>query len=226
MDCAISLLVCKKNKEKNTAYKDEYIIVIDDPISSFDFENKIGILSYLKLMLGKYITQNKETKALILTHDLTTFFDLEKIFEEILLKCKSIYNCKDFKFNMYELKNQKIESFKYKKRQEYTELINIIYDYAKGNGSEYEVVIGNIMRQALEAFSTFVYKKGIEEISTDDTILSTIDEKYRDYFENLMYRLVLHGGSHKEEQARNLEIEFFSLISEEEKKRTAKGSDF
>lgn len=102
----------QKNKEKNTAYKDEYIIVIDDPISSFDFENKIGILSYLKLMLGKYITQNKETKALILTHDLTTFFDLEKIFEEILSKCKSIYNCKDFKFNMYELKDQKIEPFK------------------------------------------------------------------------------------------------------------------
>lgn len=212
----------QKNKEKNTAYKDEYIIVIDDPISSFDFENKIGILSYLKLMLGKYLTQNKETKALILTHDLTTFFDLEKIFDEILSKCKSIYNCKDLKFNMYELKNQKIEVFKYKKRQEYTELINIIYNYAKGNGSEYEIVIGNIMRQVLEAFSTFVYKKGIEEVSTDGAILSTIDEKYRDYFENLMYRLVLHGGSHKEEQARNLEIEFFSLISEEEKKRTAK----
>lgn len=43
-----------------------------------------------------------------------------------------------------------------------------------------------------------------------------------DYFENLMYRLVLHGGSHREEQARNLEIDFYSLISEEEKKRTAK----
>ena len=54
-----------------------------------------------------------------------------------------------------------------------------------GNGSEYEIVIGNIMRQALEAFATFVYKKGIEDISTDDTVLSIIDEKYRDYFENL-----------------------------------------
>lgn len=212
----------QKNKEKNTAYKDEYIIVIDDPISSFDFENKIGILSYLKLMLGKYLTQNKETKALILTHDLTTFFDLEKIFEEILSKCKSIYNCKDFKFNMYELKNQAIVHFKYNKRQEYTELINIIYNYANGNGAEYEIVIGNIMRQALEAFATFVYKKGIEEISTDDAILSTIDEKYRDYFENLMYRLVLHGGSHRKEQAINLKVDFYSLISEEEKKRTAK----
>lgn len=212
----------QENKEKNTSFKDEYLIVIDDPISSFDFENKIGILSYLKLMLGKYLTQNKETKALILTHDLTTFFDFEKIFEEILSKCRSIYNCKDFKFNMYELKNQEIDNFKYKKRQEYTELINIIYNYANGNGADYEIVIGNIMRQVLEAFATFVYKKGIEEISTDDAILSTIDEKYKDYFENLMYRLVLHGGSHREEQARNLEIDFYSLISEEEKKRTAK----
>ena len=212
----------QQNKEENAAYKEEHIIVIDDPVSSFDFENKIGILSYLKLMLGKYLTQNKETKALILTHDLTTFFDLEKIFEEIVSTCNNNYNCKDFKFNIYELKNKKIEPFGYKKRQEYTELLKIIYNYAEGNCSEYEIVIGNIMRQVLEAFATFVYKKGIEDISTDDAVLSTIDKKYRDYFENLMYRLVLHGGSHREEQAKNLKIDFFSLISEEEKKRTAK----
>ena len=37
-----------------------------------------------------------------------------------------------------------------------------------------------------------------------------------------MYRLVLHGGSHKEEQVKKLNINFFSVISPEEKRRTAK----
>jgi hypothetical protein len=38
-----------------------------------------------------------------------------------------------------------------------------------------------------------------------------------------MYRLVLHGGSHKEEQIKAMkDFQFFSLISETEKKRTAK----
>ena len=38
-----------------------------------------------------------------------------------------------------------------------------------------------------------------------------------------MYRLVLHGGSHREEQIKTMnDFDFFSLISEFEKKRTAK----
>lgn len=38
-----------------------------------------------------------------------------------------------------------------------------------------------------------------------------------------MYRLVLHGGSHKEEQIKTMnDFHFFSLISDVEKKRTAK----
>lgn len=41
-------------KNKDTAYNDEYFIVIDDPVSSYDFENKIGILSFLKYKLGQF----------------------------------------------------------------------------------------------------------------------------------------------------------------------------
>ena len=80
------------------------------------------------------------------------------------------------------------------------------------------------MRQALEAFATFQYKKGIEDVSTDPDILTLLPEpEYRTYYENLMYRLVLHGSSHKEEQIKAMkDYEFFSLISEAEKQRTAR----
>ena len=83
---------------------------------------------------------------------------------------------------------------------------------------------GNMMRQALEAFATFQYKKGIEDVSTDPDILTLLPEpEYRTYYENLMYRLVLHGSSHKEEQIKAMkDYEFFSLISEAEKQRTAR----
>ena len=81
-----------------------------------------------------------------------------------------------------------------------------------------------MMRQVLEAFSTFEYKKGIEEVSTDRQILDVLPEKeYVSYYRNLMYRLVLHGGSHREEQIQTMnDFEFFSLMSETEKQRTAK----
>ena len=77
--------------------------------------------------------------------------------------------------------------------------------------------------RVLEAFGTFNYKKGIDEISTSKEILSTIPEENRDYFENLLYRLVLHGGSHYEEHVKSLNnLTFFDYISNEEKIRTSK----
>ena len=49
------------------------------------------------------------------------------------------------------------------------------------------------------------------------------DNKLKTYYENLMYRLVLHGGSHREEEIKSMhDFHFFELISKEEKVRTAK----
>ena len=80
------------------------------------------------------------------------------------------------------------------------------------------------MRQMLEAFSTFQYKKGIEDVSTDQNILSLLPEAvYKSYFENLMYRLILNNGSHRLDQTKSMsDMNFFTVISDTEKQRTAK----
>lgn len=213
-----------QGKKEDDAYQNEYLLVLDDPISSYDMENKIGILSFLKYKLAMFLEANINTKALVMTHDLMTFYDLSKIFEIIIGGCKSKGYPTPPKFIGVELRDSSLHPFQYGKRQEYTELINIIYSYALGNATGQELVIGNMMRQVLEAFSTFEYKKGINKISSDEQILSGIsNEAYKAYFKNLMYRLVLHGGSHREEQVKSMnDLNFFELISEEEKKRTAK----
>lgn len=209
-------------KNKDTAYNDEYLIIIDDPISSYDFENKIGILSFLKHKLSQFLNRNINSKAIIMTHDLLTFFNFEKICKELNENWKSIFQSQTLTYHLWELKNCALERFKYKKRQEYTELIRLIYEYGCGNVGEYDIIIGNIMRQALEAFATFEYKKGIEEVSTDEMILAKMCDKHKSYFKNLMYRIVLNNGSHREEQTRSMEVDFLSVISEAEKRRTAK----
>ena len=112
--------------------------------------------------------------------------------------------------------------FQYKKRHEYTEMMKMIYDYSMEGCSDNSILIGNIMRQVLEAFSTFEYKKGISEVSTDKSIINKLDDEYQSYFSNLMYRLILNGGSHKEEETRSGRLDFFTVISDEEKVRTAK----
>ncbi|HOT60566.1 MAG TPA: AAA family ATPase, partial [Spirochaetales bacterium] len=213
-----------EDKEEKDAYSEDYILVIDDPVSSFDAENRIGILSFLKYKLSMFLEGDSNTKALVMTHDLMTYYDIHKIFEEIINVCKKKGYPQEPKFNCFEIRKGGLKTFCYKTRQEYTELITIVYTYALGQVNDYEIVIGNMMRQVLEAFSTFEYKKSIEAVSTDAQILGLLpDTKYVSYYKNLMYRLVLHGGSHREEQIKAMkDFQFFSLISETEKKRTAK----
>lgn len=81
--------------------------------------------------------------------------------------------------------------------------------------------IGNIMRRVLEAFSTFNYKLGIEEITSNDQILAEIDESLRSYFKNKMFRLVMHTLSHTEEAVKT-GFGFFETISDDEKQSAAK----
>ena len=209
-------------KNKDTAYNDEYLIVIDDPVSSYDFENKIGILSFLKYKLGQFLNGNPNSRAIVMTHDLLTFFDIEKICKEFSAEWKKKFSGQPLKYSLWELKNCALKRFEYRNRQEYTELVRLTYEYGCGNAGEYDIVIGNIMRQALEAFATFEYKKGIEDVSIDENILSGMCDEHKAYFKNLMYRIVLHNGSHREEQTKSMEIDFLSVISEEEKRRTAK----
>lgn len=153
-----------------------------------------------------------------------TFYDAHKILEEIIEKCKQQWNMGQIKFNRFELRDEEIIPFQYKSRHEYSELIQTIYKYALGQAGDQSIVIGNIMRQVLEAFATFEFKKGIDKVSTDDDILSLLGcQAFKVYFKNLMYRLVLHGGSHKEEYVKSMnDLNFFTLISEKEKERTAK----
>lgn len=211
-----------QGKDDKNAFKDECLIIVDDPVSSYDFENKIGILSFLKLKLSQFLNGNLNSKAIILTHDLLTFFDIEKILEELQKEFNDSYGKNKTVFNLFELKKCNLMEFQYKKRHEYTEMMKMIYDYSMEGCSDNSILIGNIMRQVLEAFSTFEYKKGISEVSTDKSIINKLDDEYQSYFSNLMYRLILNGGSHKEEETRSGRLDFFTVISDEEKVRTAK----
>ena len=214
--------IMREQKEEEI-YDNQYCLIIDDPVSSFDMENRVGILSFLKHQLNKYISGNKETKVLLFTHDLQTAYDIEKIYGEIT----DLFGIDQRKRNKYiktqELINNNVRTFESSKRNEYTQLIVNIYKYIKGVNPDYELVVGNSMRRVMEAYGSFMYKKGIEQLSTASEIKTKLPETFAEHFENLMYRLVLHGGSHNEERVKSMvSDDFFDYISSEEKIRTAK----
>lgn len=212
------------NQEVKEGYSKKLILVIDDPVSSFDFENKVGIMSLLKAKVADIIKTNPESQILLMTHDIQCLYDLQKIGKEVCCEYKRESNGqKKVTYTCRELKNKEIIPFSFEKRNEYSEIMKTVYDYACSEDENDNLIIGNLMRRALEAFSTFVYKTGIADISCDDTILQQIGDKdYIDYFKNLMYRLVLNGDSHMQERTNSLDdMDFLCFLSDEERRRTA-----
>lgn len=209
------------NMDHSKLYKNEQLLIIDDPISSFDFDNKVGIISLLRKEIKKVIFGNNNSKVLILTHDLPTMFDVKKAFDEIGNAAKAKANTTKASSRWLELKNGELVLFR-NDRSEYALLLEKVYQFAIGNDTD-DLLIGNTMRRVLEAFSTFCYKKSIEDISTDSEILSLLGV-YAEYFENRMYRLVLHGESHFKEQVYDFHDSerFYTYFSKEEKRKTAR----
>lgn len=211
-----------KDMDAKAKYSDELLLVIDDPISSFDIENRIGILSFLRWKLEQVLEGCATTKVLLMTHDVSVIFDLEKALEEISKHCEKKSAHAEFK--VFQLKNKLLLDFSHKSHNEYSQLLQMMYQYALNENDELDLVIGNVMRRVLEAFSSFSYKKGIVDVSLDDKVINLLpNQTSKTYYRNLMYRLVLNTESHAQESMQGApEESFFSHLSSSEKQRTAK----
>lgn len=213
-----------KDMDAKAVYSAEILLVIDDPVSSFDVENRIGILSFLRWKLEQVLVGCATTKVVVMTHDISVMFDTEKALQEIAKHCEKA--TVHAEYCLFQLDDKCLSEFKYKKHNEYTQLLQRIYQYATSAtvDPDSDLVIGNMMRRALEAFASFSFKKGVEDVSLDERVLELLsDEESKTYYQNLMYRLVLNNESHFMENIQGApEMSFFSHLSSSEKQRTAK----
>lgn len=211
-----------KETEFKKLYYDEMLLVIDDPVSSFDVENRVGILSFLRYKLNQVLSSCATTKILMMTHDVSVMFDLQKAMDEISANCAGVG--KHAEYCSFQLLNKTITQFKAKSHNEYTRLMRCVYEYGCNPEAAAELTIGNTTRRVLEAFATFTFKEGAEKVSLNPRVLALIpDQNKRAYFQNSMYRLVLNTESHSQETAQGApEMSFFSHLTTAEKQRTAR----
>lgn len=201
----------RNNHSKSDVFNNEMFVVLDDPISSFDLNNKYGIYSYLKKMLNELFKKNIKTKVVILTHELETMVNLDKI------RADFGYTKRNFKIINKQLEEYNIESSNYK---------NMVVDIVElvRNNSVITSESINTTRRVLEAFCQFVYNMSLNELSRDETIFSTIeDEKVRDYLYTMVYRFVLNNESHTADSIKCLPQNMgYDSYSEDEKKQVIK----
>lgn len=202
-----------ENTDETNDYSNDFFLIIDDPVSSFDFENKIGVFSFIRSKLNKILNNNNKNKVIIFTHEIEAMIHFDKLVSEF----------KSFKFSFFTLLDKQTKQFEKFDKNGYTQAFITMYNYALTADDKDDLIIGNNMRKVLEAFSTFQCKLDIETFMRDEDILSVIPKKLRNYFENFMYRLVLNGESHYSNQAITYpEGNFYNLISKSEKQITAK----
>lgn len=212
---AISYFFAKtfENKEEGNKYSDEKLVVLDDPVSSFDKNNRVGIISFLHLQLHEIFKGNPNSKILVMSHDLQTVFDLQKVFSEI---------DKD-KFRVLELACHELKDHKLfkKDRNQYKQLINDVFKFASSVNDENVQTIGNEMRKVEETYSSLVYNQNFGDAIHSEKFLVNVPNEKKDFYRNLMIRLVLNGESHTEETVYTLDS-FTPMFSIEEMRKTAK----
>lgn len=203
-----------ENLEEDESYSTEHFIVIDDPISSFDFENKLGLTIFLKDEVKSILdASNYKSRIIMLSHDLQVLYDSEKYLAKL---------GGGNKFGFKEIVDRTLVDRSFQKRFEYSALLKEVYLYAcKSDVKDFKV--GNTLRRILEYYSTFLYKAGIENLMGDEIIEARIpSELVRSQFNKTFGLLVMNGYSHSQSVVQNDILAFEPLYSVDECIKTTK----
>lgn len=181
-----------EGKALGKEYSEEELLVIDDPVSSFDFENKIGILSVVKRFVRKVLQGNQKSRAILMTHDYITMKSLESACKDINYELRSQVRCQKSK----ELRHFSLIDWN-DSEGSYGALLDKAYKHTINPTDETRDGLGNAARRMMEAFSTFEYGRPFDTlVSRDDSLGRVSDPFLRDYFHDFLFKLALHQESH------------------------------
>ncbi len=183
-----------KDQSEESAYKKEMLVVIDDPVSSFDTNNRYGIISMLTNQIRCIFDGNDESKVLFLTHDLQTLNDLMAMRTKLDQDVRTTNGDKPILY--LNLNDNQLCGITDKRGNDYAERLKCVFDYAKQDTVEPNDTIGNQIRSLMESYSTFMYRKGIDDVLTNDFIMRPVPEKVRPMFLDIPARLMLNKSSH------------------------------
>lgn len=186
-----------EKKVKDYAYSDPTLLVIDDPVSSFDAENKAGVISLLTRQCKKVMEGNGASKVLIFTHDVTTLREL--------CSQRSDYFDKDedqTKAYLWLTPSRKLKAVpcsRILENMEYDAELNTIFNFANADDPEdfdqYDIM-GNTIRRFAESYATRMFKCSWTSLFTNENRLECLPEDIRDSISSFAIRPILNSGSH------------------------------
>ncbi|WP_303868565.1 hypothetical protein [Acetobacterium wieringae] len=87
---------------------------------------------------------------IVISHDLSSINDINKAIKEIKDAAKIKFSRDVTDFLLLELVDMNLTDMPYS-RNEYNQLLKLIYDYGSGNSLNNDLVIGNVMRRVFRS---------------------------------------------------------------------------
>ena len=197
------------NTSKDDRFNQPYLVVIDDPITSFDQDNRLGMMTFLKERITDLLVNSEDSKVLVMSHDQRTIDILTSINSHVenKIKYKAGQTGHDDCY-IYELHRKDRRKAYTKTKNEYSQMLNLLYLFALDNNPEKieYTGIGNTIRRVLETFSlmTFNIADYVKVVDRPSLRLYPPHECDRNMVKNvyrrILTRIVLNPESHSATQ--------------------------
>ena len=200
-------------REYERAFSSNQLLLLDDPISSFDQDNKYGVTALLLWLASQCAKKKSETKLAVFTHDLSVAYELSKGFKG------ANNNNLELTLTFGAAKMDNFEHHDY-----YSEYLARMLEFATAEASAGALprIDPNNTRKVWEAFATF-------ELGDNPTNAIT-SKKVRSYFEALgtnhqafleAYpgRVFIHADSHSETNVRYWDFHLQPALRPEDNQR-------
>ena len=226
-----------ENRSKEFFSKNDSLFVLDDPVSSLDRNNEIGIYSLIEHEISEIKrltnTNNNFVQVIALTHSLPVYYALEKVGDEVFKTKKG----KPSKTTCKMLKKGKLtdtNTIDYN----YRSLIRDVYDFAKSNLTDISdnpasyYGTANKLRRVLEEYSYFNFDIGGTGLPKNKLIneyLETcvqshkVHSETRDKITRALVPLWMNSESHGKEKVKSGSIDHnIQLLDPEETQKCAR----
>lgn len=194
-----------KNTSESTRYSQPYLVVIDDPVSSFDQDNRLGVMTFLREQLTDLLVKSNDSKVLVMSHDQRTIDLLVSIYgsAENYLNRKNHQSGHD-ECRVYELHRRASRIVQSRTKSEYAQMLNQLYNFAQDDDPEKieYVGVGNTIRRVLETFAMMTFNTADYVRVVDSPHLRLYvpsdynKEQVRNVYRRMLTRIVLNPESH------------------------------
>lgn len=223
--CYFLVTIAKGERFENSFTRDQ-LIVFDDPVSSFDADNKYGVHSLLMYAFRLLNAKGSKAKTLLMTHDLNTATTV----------ARSLTAIASGNVSSWRFVNTRLERENFENLDVYLEILSLMFEnFSDWRGVESPVkakkncksvtagdLTSNHVRRVWEAFVHFELGENATDASTQKKVRSYIISarpRMKTFLDQYPGRVFHHPDSHSKEQINDFDYGLPPSLSSEEFQR-------